>query len=350
MTITNKKQNVIFIYNTNNALIQNSRFTNYKKGLGEPMSILKYLVQYRFSHMAELINNSKNTPLSCDENLNGKNIVITGATSGIGLETARLFAQQGATLILINRNADKSEKLENELKQKFACNVQTILTDFSSLAQLKDCADQLLKLKEPIDILIHNAGVFNTRKIMTNDGIEMVFQVNHLAAFYLNYKLKERLREENRARIIYVNSEGHRFAMSGVHLKDLDWKWHFYTGLKSYGAAKTAQLLTMQKFQEYFSDSSVTINAMHPGNVKSDMGNNNGRLYLWMKQKLVLSSAKDPFISAEALHYLAATKEMSEITGKFFNLTSEESPAPHARDNSRVDSVWLKSLELCELE
>ena len=76
-----------------------------------------------------------------------------------------------------------------------------------------------------------------------------------------------------------MNSEGHRFALAGVHLDDLDWKRHVYTGLKSYGAAKTAQLLAMMKFADYFSDSLVTVNAMHPGNVKSAIGENNGRLY-----------------------------------------------------------------------
>ena len=314
------------------------------------MLLLKYLVQYRFRHMTDLIRNSKATHLTSNENLKGINIVITGATSGIGLETARFFAQKGARLILINRDSEKSEKLMNKLNNEFNCEVQTILADFSSMEQLKDCADQLLTLKEPIDVLIHNAGVFNTKKEITNDGIEKVFQVNHLAAFYLNYILKERLIEENRARIIYVNSEGHRFALSGVHLKDLDWRWHIYSGLRSYGAAKTAQLLTMRKFQEYFANSTVTINAMHPGNVRSHMGNNNGRLYLWLKKKLVLSTARDPLISAEALHYLIASKDMSGISGKFFHLTSEESPAPHARDKSRVESVWRKSLELCGLQ
>lgn len=314
------------------------------------MSLLKYLVQYRFSHMGELIRNSKKDPLPCNQDLKGKTVVITGATAGIGLETVKLFAEQGARLICINRSRRKSEELEAYLKETYGCDVQTILTDFSSLDQLKVCADKLLDLKEPIDVLIHNAGVFNTRKLLTGDGIEMVFQVNHLGAFYLNYRLKERLKKENRARIIYVNSEGHRFALAGVHLNDLQWKWHLYTGLKSYGVAKTAQLLTMKGFEEYFRGSDVTINAMHPGNVRSDMGNNNGRLYLWMKRKLVLSSALDPRISAKALHYLSAAPEMTEITGKFFNLTTEENPAPHARDYSRVEAVWNKSLALCGLK
>lgn len=313
------------------------------------MALLKYLVQYRFRHMGDLIRNDKKLPLVCDKNIKGKTVVLTGATSGIGLATARLFAEKGADLIFVNRDPVKSQQLERELKEKYNSRIRTIIADFSSLDQIRRCADELVKLDKPIDVLIHNAGVYHTKKVFSKDDIEMVFQVNHLGAFLLNYLLKEKIKRENRARIIYVNSEGHRFALAGVHLNDLRWRYHYYTGLRSYGAAKTAQLLTMIRFHEYFAGSSVTINAMHPGNVVSNMGENNGKIYRFMKRKLVLSSAKDPVISAEALYYLAAADEMESVSGKFFHLTTLETPAPHAVDYSRIKSVWDKSLELCGL-
>ncbi|MBI9107604.1 MAG: SDR family NAD(P)-dependent oxidoreductase [Spirochaetales bacterium] len=313
------------------------------------MALIRYLTQYRFRDMGELIRNDKKEPLDCSNSLEGKTVVLSGATSGIGLEAAHLFAEKGASLICLNRDTGKSARLEKELRDRFNCKIQNMIVDFRSFEQLKRCADDLLKIEKPIDILIHNAGVYNTKKQFSQDNIEMVFHVNHLGSFLLNYLLKEKLKTENRARIIYVNSEGHRFALAGVHLKDLDWRRHFYTGLKSYGAAKTAQLLTMLKYNEYFSDCRVTINAMHPGNVKSKMGDNNGKLYRMMKKKLVLSSAKDPSISARALYYLAASDEVEAVSGKFFNLTTEENPAPHARDISAVDPLWNKSRQLCGL-
>lgn len=311
--------------------------------------LIRYLTQYRFKDMANLIQNEKKEPLECTNSIKGKVVVISGTTSGIGLQTARLFAEKGAQLICLNRDREKSQKLEKELLEDFNCKIQNILVDFSSIDQVKKCAQTLLGLEKPIDILIHNSGVYYTKKHFSNDDIEMVFQVNHLGSFMLNYLLKDTLKKENRARIIYVNSEGHRFALAGVHLNDLKWRWHRYSGLKSYGAAKTAQLLTMLKYQEYFADSGVTINAMHPGNVVSNMGNNNGKLYRLMKKKLVLSSAKDPIISAKALYYLAASDDVAHVSGKFFNLTTEEKPAPHARDATCVEPVWSKSLELCGL-
>ncbi|MBN1523976.1 MAG: SDR family NAD(P)-dependent oxidoreductase [Spirochaetales bacterium] len=313
------------------------------------MGLFRYLIQYRFRDMGELIRNEKKLPLGCDNDLKGKTAVISGTTSGIGLETARLFASKGADLVCLNRNLQKSEKLEKELVGLYGCTIRTIQADFSSLTQTKKCVHELLNMKTPIDILIHNSGVYHTKRAYSEDGIEMVFHVNHLAPFCLNYLLREKLLDENRARIIYVNSEGHRFALAGVHLNDLDWRWHRYSGLKSYGAAKTAQLLTMIKFRDYFSNSRITINAMHPGNVKSNIGENNGKLYRMIKRKLILSTAKDPLISAQALYYLSAADEVKYVSGRFFNLTTPERPAPHGRDNSRVDMVWEKSLELCRL-
>ena len=146
-----------------------------------------------------------------------------------------------------------------------------------------------------------------------------------------------------------MNSEGHRFALAGAHLDDLEWRRHRYTGLKSYGAAKTAQLLTMRKFADYFAGSAVTVNAMHPGNVRTRIGENNGRLYRWFKRTFVLASAREPEVSARALLFLAASEELAGVSGAFFNLTSAERPAPHGIDGSRVEATWAKSLELCGL-
>ncbi|THB62657.1 MAG: SDR family NAD(P)-dependent oxidoreductase [Spirochaetaceae bacterium] len=317
------------------------------------MPLFKYLIQYRFRDMAELIRNEKADPLPCHESMQGKLIVLTGATAGIGLETARYFAERGADLICINRNPQKAQRLLAEFTTNYGIKAENIICDFASMEQVRACARTLNELDRPIDVLIHNAGVYHTKKTYSQDGIEMVFQVNHLSSFLLNYLLKDKLTAENRARIIYVNSEGHRFALAGVHLKDLDWRWHFYTGLKSYGAAKTAQLLSMQQFADLFSSGAgggVTINAMHPGNVKSDIGNNNGKLYRWLKKKFVLSSAREATVSAQALYYLAAAPELKGISGQFFNLTTPEKPAPHARDRSRIKAVWDRSLELCGLD
>ncbi|MBN2510633.1 MAG: SDR family NAD(P)-dependent oxidoreductase [Spirochaetales bacterium] len=311
--------------------------------------LLAYLFQYRISHMVELVGNSRLDPLPCVESLAGKTAVITGATSGIGLETARLFAAKGAALVCVNRSPEKSLLLEAELKERWGAAVTTVICDFSSLDQVRWASAELNDLHDPIDIFIPNAGVYYTRNTTTPDGIETVFQVNHLAPFMMTWLLMDRLRAEGRARIVYVNSEGHRFALGGIHLDDLAWQHHRYTGLKSYGAAKTAQLLTMRKFQQLFDGTGVTVNAMHPGNVRTNIGAQNGEAYLRFKEKYILKNALEPEVSAQALYYLSAAPELEGKSGRFFNLTTEERPAPHAADEHQVGPVWQKSLELCGL-
>ena len=149
------------------------------------------------------------------------------------------------------------------------------------------------------------------------------------------------------ARIIHVNSEGHRF--SDVHLDDLDWKRHIYTGLGGYGASKTAQLLTTWEFADHLQGTGVTINAMHPGDVKTNIGNNNGPLYRWYLHNVTWRTLKDPVISGEALYYLAAAPEMAGVSGRFFYLTIDEKPAAHALNREKGKKVWDVSRQLTGL-
>lgn len=290
--------------------------------------------------------NNKRDPKECNEDFKARLVLITGATSGIGYCTAREYAAHGANILTINRNVEKSEVLCEEIRRDFGVDCNYKFADFSHIADVHKVANEILNSELNIDVFIHNAGVYLTKKKFTDDDLEMVFQVNYLGSFILNYILKEKFKSQNKARIIFVNSEGHRFAFSGVRLDDLDWDDHHYSGLRSYGAAKTAQLLSMMKFNDYYEDSKVTINAMHPGNVKTNMGANNGRSYRFMKRRLVDPKSKSPEISAKALYYLGVSKEVEGVSGKFFNLTTEEKPAPQALDREVAEDLWELSIEL----
>jgi NAD(P)-dependent dehydrogenase (short-subunit alcohol dehydrogenase family) len=173
-----------------------------------------------------------------------------------------------------------------------------------------------------------------------------MFQTIYLSSFIINYYLKEKFLQQNAGRIIYVNSEGHRFAILGLRLDDLNWEKRRYSGSKSYGSAKTAQLLSMLVYNEIFSGSGVTINAMHPGNVKTNSGAENGWFYQFTKKILSDRTAKSPVISAEALYYLGVDQEVAGISGKFFNLTTLEVPAPPALDLEEAQKLYDLSLDL----
>jgi hypothetical protein len=134
-----------------------------------------------------------------------------------------------------------------------------------------------------------------------------------------------------------------------LDLDDLDWGKRRYRGLQGYGASKTAQLFTVWELADCLQGSGVTINAMHPGNVRTMIGMNNGRLYQWYQRYLLWPILKDPVISGEAIYYLAAAPEMAEVSGRFFNLTIDEKPAPHALDRSIGKQVWKISEELTGL-
>ena len=313
------------------------------------MSKRKYIRQYKWSNILAMMRGGGGDLQECTDDFEGRLVVITGATSGIGNVTAREYASHGANLLLINRSEEKSIALCEEIRQEFNVECNYKIADFSRLSEVRKVGSELLESDLEIDVLIHNAGIYSTAKIITEDGNELVFQVDYLASFALNYILKDKLKAQGKTRIIFVNSEGHRFAVWGIGLHDPTYEKRRHSGLGSYGVAKTAQLLSMIKFAEYFEGSGVTINAMHPGNVKTNSGSQNGRIYLWYKRNIINRSAKDPQISATALYYLGVSKEIDGITGKFFNLTKESEPAPPALDREVAEELWHKSIVMAGL-
>ncbi|MHC1780208.1 MAG: SDR family NAD(P)-dependent oxidoreductase [Bacteroidales bacterium] len=296
-----------------------------------------------------MIKNNRLSPKICTDEFKNRLVVITGATSGIGYFTARKYASMGANILAVNRNQQKSEALCNEIENEFGVKCNYLIADLSILSDIKRVADELANLESSIDLLIHNAGVYLTRRELTVDGLEKVFVVHYLSAFIINYRLIEKLQSQKSARIIMVSSEGHRFAAWGLRLDDLNWEKRRYSGLKSYGSAKTSQLLSMIVFDEIFRGSGVTINTMHPGAVKTETGQENGAFYRWFKKNFFDKSLKSPEISAEALYYLGVSQELKGVSGKFFNLTTLEEPAPPALDKDVAGELWDISLKLSGL-
>jgi NAD(P)-dependent dehydrogenase (short-subunit alcohol dehydrogenase family) len=144
-----------------------------------------------------------------------------------------------------------------------------------------------------------------------------------------------------------VNSEGHRFG--GLDLDDLDWAKRPYKGLQGYGAAKTAQLLTIWELNDLLAGTGVTVNAMHPGAVRTQIGMDNGWLYRTYQRFILGPFLQKPEVSGEAIYYLLAAPEMQNVSGKFFNKTNEETPMPHATNRALGKQVWSVSEKLTGL-
>ena len=309
-------------------------------------NLQKYFKEYKWSNISAMLRNLKSEPEICTEDFSDRLVVITGATSGIGFETAHKYASHGADIISINRNEQKSIELCEAITNQYGTKCTYWIADLSRLSEVHAVGEKLAALQTNIDVLIHNAGTFNTKKIITPDNLEAVFQTNYLSTFILNYYLKDKFIKQDNGRILFVNSEAHRFAVWGLHLDDLAWEKHAYSGSKSYGAAKLAQLLSMIKLNEYFVGTGVTVNAMHPGNVKTNSGQNNGPIYKFFKKIFIDRSAKTSDIAAEALYFLGVSRKLESISGKFFNLTTEEEPAPPALDKDAAEELWALSLKL----
>lgn len=294
------------------------------------------------------LKNSKALQHKSHASMAGKVCVITGATSGVGLEAMKQLAKGGAHIVMVCRNQGKADSIRQGIIKNYGGPVDIIIADFSRLDDVRNAASTILESYPGIDVLINSAGMHSTKLTYTQEGFETVFCVNHLASFLFTQLLLDRMKESAPSRIIQVNSEGHRF--NGLNPDDLGWKKRRYTGLKGYGASKVAQLLTVWEFADRLKGTGVTVNAMHPGDVRTNIGNNNGKIYKFFLHHVTWHFLKDPVISGDALYYLAADAEMQDVSGRFFYLTVEEKPEKHALDRVMGKRIWDISTQMTGLQ
>ena len=290
------------------------------------------------------IKNNKAEQKNSNKSMAGKLCVVSGATSGVGYEAVKALATGGANIVIVVRNEKKAIAVKEEIEKNYSVLLDYYIADFSDLKQVKKAAMSILDNYQKIDVLINSVGMYSTKKLLNKNGFEMVFCVNHLSIFLFTKLLLKRMIESAPSRIIQVNSEGHRF--NGLNINDINWEKRIYMGLRSYGASKTAQLLTIWELAKKLKGTGVTINAMHPGGVRTNIGNNNGILYRWFLHNVTWHFLKDPKISGDALYYLASADELRDVSAKFFNLTIEEKPAKHALDKEKQKKIWNLSLEM----
>ena len=293
------------------------------------------------------IKNSRLPQKVSTTSMENKWSVISGATSGVGLETARALAAAKSNIIIVCRNAKKAEPIQTELQEKYQVQVNIVVADFADFTQVRQAADYLNLYYPTIDVLINSVGIHSTKKYFNPQGIELCYAVNHLSVLLFTQLLIPSLKSSQQGRIIQVSSEGHRF--SKVHLNDINFKRRLYTGLRGYGQSKTAQILSVQALSERLKDTNITINACHPGEVKTAIGSNNGWLYRFFFRHVTSRFLKSPVISGSAIYYLASDPDVCKITGKLFHLTLEEKPAKHAANPILAEKVYAHSCDLVQL-
>lgn len=294
----------------------------------------------------QYIQNSLLPQRSTNARMDGKICVITGTTSGIGYKAAKRFAQAGAHLVMVCRNRDKASQVQGALMAEYGVDVDVVIADFQKLAEVQRAALEIREKYPQINVLVNNVGVFNRRRRLTPDGYEMTFGVIHLASFLLTQLLVDNLIEGAPSRVIGISSEAHRFG--GFNIRDLNWKKRPYIGILAYGSAEIAQIHTSLALAEQLQESGVTVNIMHPGAVRTNIGMNNGFFYRFYSRYILRWFLKDPAQSAEAIYFLAADPELEGVTGKFYNQTIEEKPAWYSVKPEMRKAVWDHSEELIQ--
>lgn len=280
-------------------------------------------------------------------NIKNKNILITGATSGIGRSTVLALSSMGASVTFIARNKDKAEILLKELNTKSQNKAAYILADLSSQKEVKSAAKEYLKMNRPLDILINNAGLINLKRRETIDGFEETFAVNHLAYFSLTNLLIDKLKESESARIINISSGAHQF-VKRMNFDDIQSEKN-YKPFKVYSYSKLANILFTRKLSEILKDDNITVNCLHPGVVATGFASQNDSKF----QKFLFKLSK-PFMrssnkGAETSIYLSSSEDVSDVSGKYFYNSKVSKISSGASNEEDTERLWRISMELTEL-
>ena len=273
--------------------------------------------------------------------MEGKTVVITGATSGIGEVAAVRLAEQGARIVFTARDQARADDTLAALnKANPAAGHAVHMADLSRLAEMKRIGAELAR--EPqIDVLINNAGALFNKRQETADGLEMTFALNHMAYFVVTNLLLSKLKPG--ARIVTVASNAHRGAK--LDFDDLQSR-RSYTGFAVYSRSKLCNILFNRELARRLSGSGVTANALHPGFVATRFGDQSGGLLsigVWAAKRLTAISKEE---GAKTLVYLAASENVAQVNGAYFYECKIDMPSPAARDDRAAKRLWDISAEI----
>jgi retinol dehydrogenase 12 len=281
-----------------------------------------------------------------DGNMKDKICMVTGASSGIGFVTARELARQGAQVTLVSRSPERCQAAAEGIRQETGNPaVDFIAADLSSLGEIRRAAEEFLKRRKRLDVLVNNAGGFFMKRSETVDGLELTFALNHLNYFLLTNLLLETIKASAPARIVNVSSDAHRGAR--LHFDDLQNK-HKYAGFRVYSQSKLMNVLFTYELSRRLEGSGVTANALHPGFVASGFAKNNGALFR-LVMPLVQLSALTPEEGARTSIYLASSPEVEGVSGKYFTKQRAVQSDPASYDEQTAHQLWDVSLELTHL-
>ena len=283
--------------------------------------------------------------------MHGKICIVTGATSGIGKATALALAKACATVVLLCRNRPKAEAVADELRISSQSNsIELLIADLSSQQGIREAAVEFTRKYNKLDVMINNAGAMFPRRLESSDRIEMTLAVNHLAPFLLTNLLLDTMKSTGAARIINVNSDAHEHGE--IDFADLQMRLQYGRGIgmRAYANAKLANLLTVYELARRLQNTQVTVNALHPGYVATNivaLEDATGPLRLlkpfWgIAMRLILT----PEQGAATSIYLACSPQLAHVSGKYFERCAPVTSSRTSYDRTMQLRMWEMSEKL----
>jgi NAD(P)-dependent dehydrogenase (short-subunit alcohol dehydrogenase family) len=267
--------------------------------------------------------------------------VITGASSGIGLETARTLAAAGHHIVMVVRNQAKAQAAADEIRTATpGAQVDIVTADLYVMDEVRLAAAEIKKRFE-VDVLVNNAGLIHDKRELTTDGFERTFALNHLAAFLLTHELRDHIREGGR--VVTVSSNGHRYAW--FKWDDLATMQRWPGGILVYGASKLCNIWFAREASRRLAARKITSNSLHPGAVASNFGASGSivmRVGTRLARPLLLTAAE----GARTSVYLASSPEVEGVTGEYFVKCNVARPTRQARDDDAASRLWELSEQL----
>ena len=264
--------------------------------------------------------------------------LITGATDGIGKETARCLGKQNTQLILVGRNSEKGEKVRKKLIAKTGNNQIKILTaDLSNMKAIRYLAERIYSRYDRLDVLINNAGALFAQREETDEGLEKTFALNHLNYFLLTKLLLDLIKKGKNSRIINVASRAHIGAT--LYFDNLQGR-SGYSGWAAYKRSKLMNIMFTYKLAELLKDTPITVNTLHPGFVRTRFGDNNTGMIgtgLNLAKKIGAISIKK---GAETSVFLATSPTVKGVSGKYFVKCKPEKSSSLSYNKSDIDRLW----------
>ena len=280
-----------------------------------------------------------------DKDLNGKVILVTGATEGIGKAAAIHFAKRGATVAIVGRSREKSEKVLEEVKAASGSStVELFLADMSRMSDIRSLATAFQAKHDRLDVLANNAGAVFTTYQISSDNLEMTFALNHVAYFLLTQQLLGLLKKTPASRIVSTSSDAH--LTSKMNLDTVAVRPNRDSGFGSYGDSKLANILFTRELARKLGGTGVTANCFHPGVVRTGFGLNNKGILAAGIKVLAPIFFRTPEKGAETLVWLATSPEAAGFNGEYFHDKKVSRTSKLGKDDALAGKLWELSEKL----